>query len=112
MPKVEWNPLSKSNPVRSRAYREFVRTCPCVCMEPNPIDEGCSGDVQFHHEKLGVPGGSKCSDLQGLPLCEYHHYVRTNYNGKWRAFYESRLVEPERKMLELINYFLANGGKL
>ena len=102
--KVEWNPLSKSNPVRSKAYQEFVRTCPCVCC-------GSPG-VDFHHEKLGAPGGSKCSDIQGLPLCRVHHTFRTDWMGRWYAFYDSYNLDPKLKMLELLNYFLANGGKL
>ena len=52
-------------PVRSSAHLAFIRTLPCVCC-------GRTRGVQAAH--VGSRGmGQKCSDLETIPLCDFHH---------------------------------------
>lgn len=58
----------RSSAVVDHRYREFVRLLPCAAHRLG----ACAREVQFHH---AAPSGlgQKCSDYDGIPLCDGHH---------------------------------------
>jgi len=74
---------SSRGPARSRKYREWIRTLPClVC--------GREDGVEAAH--TGSDGGMslKASDFSCIPLCADHHTMdgRRAYHGDGRAEWE------------------------
>lgn len=105
---MHWNPVAKMKPIRSKAYREFIRSIPCMI---------CGGRSTPHHENFGESTmGGKKSDLCCLPICEHHHTLSTTSRHQhplgWEAFYEKHNIDPKLKVIEYTNYFFAAGGKL
>jgi hypothetical protein len=105
---IEYNPFAKVKPIRTKQYREFITTIPCLaCSTPN---------TDPHHEPLGSSTtGGKPSDLQCLPLCRSCHTIDTFSRHKhpkgWKYFYWAINVDPMLEMIKLINFYLAHGGK-
>lgn len=103
-----YNPFAKIIPVRSKRYREFIASVPCLVT-------GLKAEP--HHESIGINGtGIKVSDLQCLPLCRDFHTIdprsRHRHPGGAIVFWMEHNINPAQEMLRLINYFLSNGGKV
>jgi hypothetical protein len=103
-----FNPYAKSNPIRSKRYREFIASIPCLVSNQK---------ADPHHESFGEGCTSgKPSDLWCLPLSKEWHTDNTRsrhrHRGGWQAFYEEHNINPWLECLKFINYFFANGGKL
>lgn len=104
---IEFNPFTKIKPIRSKKYREYAVTRGCII---------CGAPAVFHHENFGSSAmGGKSSDIQGVPLCPYHHTTgagcRHDKTLSWDKFYEHHNVNPYLEVFKLLNYFLSNGGK-
>lgn len=56
------NPITKDDPVRSRAYREAVASLPCIRC-------GIPGFSQCAHEDQGKGGALKSDDRRSYPAC-------------------------------------------
>ena len=58
----------KAKPIRDHLYKKWVRTQPCSVI-------GCQRtDIEFAHTGSKGKGSSvKACDLDGIPLCAYHH---------------------------------------
>lgn len=88
--------VKKILPWRSKEYRSFVRSKPCLA---------CGKPSIAHHEPLGETGwGTKAPDIYCLPLCPLCHIKRHNQGVK--TFWDKLNVEPWREMLRLLNEFL------
>ena len=79
------NPRPKPKTYESKAYRDHVRSNPCLI---------CGKKAEFHHESglgIGLVGGGwglKCSDLAGIPLCHECHRLRGDqgYVTFWQKY--------------------------
>lgn len=103
-----YNPFAKPQIVKSKEYRQFIRSIPCLISDRKATN---------HHENFGQgTTGGKCSDLWCLPLSSEWHtdntYSRHRHPGGWEAFWKDHNINPWLKCIEFINYFFSNGGKL
>lgn len=104
-----YNPFQKQKLVRSKNYREYIMSIPCLFTQKH-------GAIP-HHETFGMNSKSKkVSDLYCLPIAEpwhtRHKLSRHNHPGGAKAFWGMVNVDPMLECLKLINYFFANGGRL
>jgi len=67
-------------PARDPKYLAWIRTLPCVCCDPPGVlaelfpGRGIPDQYPTEVAHVGDRGlGQKCSDLQTIPLCAYHH---------------------------------------
>jgi len=96
----------RSARVRDLEYMERVRALPCVVRELLGVAVAClplcSGRTHAHH--MGARGlGQKCSDLETVPFCEYHHRSWHDCTGlfagkskEWRAEFAQAAIEHTR----------------
>jgi len=72
----------KPNPMRCKAYRDFVASLPCC---------GCGGlsDEAHHIIDAGLGGGmgTKESDSHTLPLCRRCHNLLHHDVGEWELHF-------------------------
>lgn len=105
---IIYNPYQKIKPIRSKRYREYIASVPCLM-------NGKKADP--HHEPFGFNGRSvKVSDLWCLPLSKEWHTInrfsRHKHPGGGKVFWEMVNVDPMLECLKLINRFFSIGGKL
>lgn len=105
---MTYNPYQKIKPIRSKRYREFIASVPCLVTGQK---------AEPHHETFyGNGRGVKVSDLWSLPLSREWHTInpmsRHKHPGGARAFWEMINVDPMLECLKLINTFFSLGGKL
>ncbi|MCP3941068.1 MAG: DUF968 domain-containing protein [Desulfobacteraceae bacterium] len=103
----------KNKPERSKAYRQWIRSKPClICgytMNDSFPDEY---GVDPHHESEKGHGtmGGKTTDKRCVPLCSIHHTYSTNsrHNTSREEFWqdidiEAIILEYNREWEELQN---------
>jgi len=93
-----YRPQPKHKVMRSKKYRTWISSHPCVICGKSPCDP--------HHEPLGKGGlAIKCPDSQCLPLCHPHHVERHNKGREtfWRGY------NPEMLIIQYLTEYLNNG---
>lgn len=108
MTQLTFSPFTKPAVMRSKRYREFIASVPCLV---------CGHAAEPHHETFHCAGtGVKVSDLWCLPLSREWHTVhprcRHRHPHGWKGFWWEHNIDPMFECLRLINWFFANGGKL